>query len=366
MEALDRASGLQATPKNIDRVSEATSPGAARWAFEQWGLRKRAREKFARAGEMLFTREALEQATHEELARFHAVQFPKGALVADLTCGIGADLIALAQNGEAVGYEIDAERAAFVKHNLSVHGLEAEIRVRDCLSDSWDFEYAYADPSRRSAGKRTLNPDEFSPNPAELSGRMSRLSLGLLKLSPMLPDEFLQAIGPRLDFLSYGRECREAVIRVGTEAGTGRRAGLVESGLWLPGGDELPPLVNEPEEFLFEADPAAVRAHALANLCYADGLSALGDSNGYLTGSRELASEWMRCYHILWHGRGDTDDVRPELVKLNSATPVLKQRGAGLDLEAVKKKLRGQGTRDLAVAFYPIGKSIRAAILEHV
>src|SRR5687767_5373956 len=103
MEALSRASGLQPTPKNIDRVAEATSPEAARWAFEQWSLRKRAQEKFAKADEMLFTREALEQATHEELAHFHASQFPQRTRVADLTCGIGADLIALARNGEAVG-----------------------------------------------------------------------------------------------------------------------------------------------------------------------------------------------------------------------------------------------------------------------
>lgn len=366
MEALERSRGLPPIPKNIDRVAAATSPEAARWAFEQWALRQRARDKFALAEEMLFTREALEQATHEDLAAFHGLQYPDRAFVADLTCGIGADLIALAKRGPAVGYEVDPERASYARHNLAVHGLEAEIREVDCLATKWDFEYAFADPSRRSGGRRTLDPSEFSPDPMELAGRMAELNLGLIKLSPMLPDEFLGGLSERFEFLSFGRECREAIVRCGKEAGAGKGAWLVEAGKWLPGSEEPPPMAEEPEEFLFEADPAAIRAHGLTNLCYANGLSVLGDSNGYLTGSREVVSAWLRPYHVLWFGRGDVDSLRLELRRLDAGTPVLKQRSTGLDQEAVRKKLNLKGQRELAVAFYPVGKSIRAAILQRL
>src|SRR5688500_1564819 len=109
--ALDLAEGQAATAPNIERVSREVGAEAARWAFLQWELRARARAKFARADEMLFTREALEQATHERVAEYHASRFPHDELVVDMTAGIAADLIALAKRGPAIGYELDSERA---------------------------------------------------------------------------------------------------------------------------------------------------------------------------------------------------------------------------------------------------------------
>jgi hypothetical protein len=74
----------------------------------------------------------------------------------------------------------------------------------------------------------------------------------------------------------------------------------------------------------------------------------------------------MRIYHVLWWGRGDMSTLATELKRLNAATPVLKQRGTGLDLEALRKKLKGKGTENFSVAFYPVGKSIRAVIVKEV
>ncbi len=156
-KALELAAGRSPTAREIQRVADQTSSEAAAWAFGQWDLRARAKSKFKLAEHMLFTREALEQATNEALAAYHARLFPAGSLVVDLTAGIGADLIALARRGPTVGFELDEERAEYTQHNLVVHGLDAKVNVMDS-SNAFGHEFAYADPARRVESRRTLDP----------------------------------------------------------------------------------------------------------------------------------------------------------------------------------------------------------------
>lgn len=365
LEALQLARGQSPTPSNITRVGRATSPEASSWAFGQWELRRRARAKFALAEEMLFTREALEQATHEEVARYHASRFPASAVVADLTAGIGADLVALARHGaRAEGFELDQERAEYARWNLRVHGVEADVRVEDSTSAVGEFEYAFADPARRVDNRRTLDPAEFSPNPSELAESMQALVLGGLKLSPLLPDEFLEGLGGRLEFVSYGAECKEALVWLG-EVEVGRQAVHVESGQVLQALED-PPVTDEPGDFFFEADPAAVRAHCLATLCEEFDLEALADTNGYLTGSAPAASPFLKGYRVLYHGRADEKETLVALRKLDAAAPELKQRGTKLDLQALAKKFKLSGQRQVYVAVWAVEQKLKHTVLERI
>lgn len=138
----------------------------------------------------------------------------------------------------------------------------------------------------------------------------------------------------------------------------------VGTGVWATHPDREPLLggttttaTPTPEGWLHDADPAAVRAHALGGF----GLAALGDAPGYLVGPR-VESPWLRSYRIL-------DEVAPKRLKaalrtLGAAAPVLKQRGARQDLDRWRKELGRPGDRPVAVAFYAQGASVRALIME--
>ncbi len=362
-QALTLAKGLAASPANIDRIARSVGPEVARWAFSQWELRSRAKHKFARADEMLFVREALEQSTAETLASYHASLFPEGQFVADLTAGIGGDLLALARRGPAIGFELDSDRAEAARHNLSIHKLNAEVREEDSLSVEWNWEFALADPARRVQGRRTLDPTEFSPNPVELASRFAHLRLGILKLSPLLPDSFLTTLGPSLKFVSCQDECREALVGAGSQAREERLAIHIESGDSLPAGLDAP-YTETVGEFFFDADPAAVRAHSLGTLANRHGLCGLGDSRGYLTGSDLQASPWLRPYRVLYSDKADIAKTRKQLQQLGAATPEIKQRHAEQNGDQIRKALRGDGTRRLSVAIWPVGRSLRHTILE--
>ncbi len=356
LAALDLAQGFGPTPANLQRVARATDEAAARWAFGQWALRERAKGRFPHAERMLFAREALEQATHAGLAEYHASLFPVGELVVDLTCGIGGDLLALAARGPVLGFELDPKRADYARWNLQALGLEGEVREEDGLA--WlagnEAPHVFADPARRVEGRRTLDPDDFAPNPFAVAEAARGSNRWAMKLSPMMPDDLLARLGPRTEFVSFGGECREALVVGGAEPGVwAARPGIAP----LRGGTAVADVAERAAGWLHDADPAAVRAHALGGF----GLAALGDAPGYLIGER-VESPWLRAYRVL-------DDVAPKRLKgflkeLRAAAPVLKQRGARQDLDAWRKALGKHGDRQVAVAFYAQGAAVRAAVME--
>jgi hypothetical protein len=362
--ALDLTFGVDPTPKAIERVAKAVGPELGRWAFGQWALRDRARSKFTRASEMLFDRPALEMASHESVASFHASRFPADVVVADLTAGIGADLIALGRRGPVIGFEIDPIRAEYATYNLAVHDEVGEIKCADSVASEWDFEYAFSDPARRVESGRTWNPDEFSPHPIKLADRLQGLRLGAMKLSPMLRDEFFRHFEGRLEFVSFDGECREALVWLGSEAGSGRAAVRAEDGLALEAGEDAE-TTGEASGFLFEADPAAVRAHSLGTLARSLGLLSLGDSNGYLTSDVQVGSPWLTPYHVLADHSADLRRTNAVLRSLNAGTPIIKSRVPRLDVQALQRQLRGEG-RELIVTAYPSGKQVRHAVLERL
>ena len=354
--ALSLTKGLKPTPKEIARAAEQVGGHEARWAFTQWELRKRARAKFALADEMLFDRDGLEMATHERVAAYHASHFPKGEKVGDLCCGIGGDLVALARRGPVVGYEADPARADCARHNLAVHGLAGEVRCADAMDPrGWDFDGAFLDPQRRGATKGYGEPD-----PRALP--QQRFQSIAVKLSPGVVMEDVQRdLLPRVEAVSFGGECREVLALSRGEKGI--YAVHVESGEMLESG-KAPDTTAVPGAFLFHADPAAIKARALGPLCEKLALTALGGSDGYLTGPALVASPWLRAYRVVSNGPADRKRTQAALQRLGAHVAEVKTRGVKEPAEAIQRRFRPAGDRPLTLAVWPLGKSLRHTLLE--
>lgn len=312
---------------------------------------------------MLFTREALEQANHEAIAAYHASCFPEGVTVADLTCGIGADLIALTRRGPAVGFEIDPVRADYARHNLAVAGLEAEVIEQDAMSRLDEFDYALADPGRRREGRRVSRLADYRPEPSQVAEQSRERHRVGIQVSPMLADEDLLRLGGCVEFVSYGGECREALVWIGRDA---------EDGVWAVRAGDAQRLARSPMPnrsqsaltFLYEADPAAIRAHALGALAQTHRLVALGDSNGYLTGDEAVASPWLTGYRVLGEFPLRESALRSAVRELKGTVEIVKSRAKGVDVERWRKLLAGSGERRVTLATYPVGARIRGVLLE--
>src|SRR5262249_33961371 len=139
---------------------------------------------------LLFTKDALEQATHEVVAEERARRFEKFASVADLGAGIGLDTIALAAVvPRVVAVERDPVRAACLRWNVAAAGVADRVDVveTDFVADPPDAEAAFLDPDRRPGGERTRDPDQFEPPPREWPALGELYRHLLVKLAPTTP-----------------------------------------------------------------------------------------------------------------------------------------------------------------------------------
>ena len=339
-----------ATDRSPKQLEKQFGVDASRWALLQVELRKKAKAKFTEAQNMLFDREALEQATHEAVAAYHASCFPEGATVVDMTCGIGSDLRAFGTT--AIGFDLDPDRVFCASFNCP----SATIRCEDGLAyvTNNDVPYIWADPDRRDqSGRRLADPSAYSPDPLAIP--RDRELTGI-KLSPLLDDEYLELVGPRVEFVSYRGECREAVVWSGRKTEPGFFAVQIDSGSVLP-RNEIYDVVSEPEEFIYDADPAATRAHALGNF----DMPQLGDSPGYLTGG-PVNSEWLSGYQVLASGSYDVKRIRESLRNLKARVFEVKQRGAGLDPGDVMRQIKTEGTLEVSLIAWRMEKSVRYAL----
>lgn len=356
--ALLLSQGREATPAEIARVAAEVGDEAARWAFTQWTLRERARFKFAQADQMLFDREGLEMATQEPIAAFHASLFDTHWHVADLTSGLGSDLIALARRCRRVtGFERQEERAEYLRHNLAANGGQAEVINADAMEAEWPFDAVFADPARRRSGRRSLNPDDFEPNPRVILEKGAHLERVVMKLSPLLNDSNLAELGSETIFVSHRRECLEALAVSDGEPGV--RAVHIESGASVT-QQPMQETLMDPLTWIHEADPAAIRADALGGF----GIPSLGTSRGWLTGPEPIASPWLRGYFLAWSGPWRAKTVQAALKDLNGKVEAVKTRGVSLNPAQVAKSLRAEGELPLILMLYAAGQKVRAALAQ--
>ncbi|MGC5167768.1 class I SAM-dependent methyltransferase [Luteimicrobium sp. DT211] len=292
-----RALALSATLRE-----QGVDPSLAAAALTQTRLRDKARGKLGPfADGMLFTPEGLEQATRLVVAARHAQRYlVAGATrVADLTCGLGADALALAGVGlRVLATDVDPATAALAAHNLRAFP-EAEVRCADGLAldlRAEDVDGVYADPMRRTrTGTRVLDPAAYAPPlDAVWALRDAVPALGI-KVGPGiahagLPDD------AETQWVSVDGDVVEAALWFGPLApgGPGRTALVLRSGAGgrvagrelrgpAPGEDGAAPDVGPVGAYLYEPDGAVIRAGLVASVAAELGGRLLDPTIAYVT-----------------------------------------------------------------------------------
>lgn len=172
-----------------------------------------------------------------------------------------------------------------------------------------------------------------------------------MKLSPMLTDQCLESLSRSIEFISCGRECREAMLWFGDDAEPGRWAVHIEARSRLPASPSPGP-VSHPKRYLYEADPAAIRGHCLGSLCSQFNLQPLGDSNGYLTGADPIQSEWLMAFETVAGNLDSEKSVHSWLKANNARIAAVKTRGVEIDPATLSKRLKTTGQHAIELAVY--------------
>ena len=312
------------------------------WALTQVTLRRRGAAKFARADEMLFTPDGLEQASREEVTRWRAQRFAEAGVqeVWDLGCGIGADAMAFADAGlYVVAVELDPETAAVAKHNLSLVGGGEVIvgRAEDVRPPAGAA--VFLDPARRTARGRTWRVQDFTPPWDVVLGHLAGERFACVKLGPGVPKELIPG-GVQACFVSHRGDVVEASLW--NRLPEGPRA------LVLP-GDELGPDqrrdldVRPVGRFVHEPDGAVIRAGLLDAIKPGRDLWLLDPHIAYLSSDEPLNCPFATTFEVLEELPYDAKRVRAWVREHAVGTLEIKKRGIDVDPAALRRQLKPKG-----------------------
>ncbi len=381
-EWLERAASLPADQlARLQTLRPLVGPERAAALVEQLQLRKQAAERFPQAGKMLFTRAGLEQSTAPAVAQWRASLFPENECCLDLCCGIGGDLIPLAQRMPILAADSDSDALFCARHNLSLFASKHETRFLQAdvttLSlpalRSTGFRTLFCDPARRTMQQggmvRTRSLGESSPPLHWMQTLRHALDFAALKLSPAVPRHELELLGGHTYFVSYGRVCREACCLLHLPHGPAGAVLLQQDATAdtmhaLPGESAQ---ASPAMQWLVEPDPALIRAGLTDAFAVRTGCMRLAHGLDYLTAHSRFETPWADFYRILDAMPYHPAKVKQWLQARNARVTVVKQRGTDLQPEQVRRQLQTKKTADgvpLTLVLARIGRSFNAILCE--
>ncbi|WP_431946405.1 THUMP-like domain-containing protein [Micromonospora marina] len=347
--------------------------GLAAAALTQAELRRRADGKFgAAAAGMFLTRAGLEQATRRAVADRRAARLRAAGVttLADLGCGLGADALAAARAGLRVyAVEADPVTATMAAANAEAAGL-ADLVTVEC-GDATAFDVSgvdavFCDPARRRAGtgRRVFDPNAYSPPWDFVTGLAARVPRTVVKVAPGL-DHALIPAGAEAEWVSVDGDLVEAALWCGDLAAVPRRATLLrekEGPLLNASGSKRVPSyhltgtgaaeapVGPVRRFLYDPDPAVVRAHLVAELA-ADLDATLADpSIAYLYADEARPTPFARCLEITDVLPFSLKRLRALLRERRVGRVEIRKRGSALEPEKLRRDLRLSGDEAASLA----------------
>ena len=270
-------------------------------------LRMRALEKFPNASEMFFDRDGYEMATRADVAAYRAQRLSHCDEILDLCCGIGGDSMFLAQKAKVTAIDLSRTRIEMARFNCNLQkGSDVVFAVGDANYFATRTSAIFIDPARRKGGRRTRRGQLYNP-PISIADTLRKLSPNIIiKVSPAIPEEELPT-DAEIEFVSSGRQCREGLIYWGPTATAHRRATILPGPHTLTDDAKGESCIDSPGTYLYDPDPAVVRAHLIDELARKIDAWKLDSQIAYLTNNHPIKTPFAKCYRIL--------DVRPFGVK---------------------------------------------------
>jgi len=325
------------------RLRERHPPELVAAALAQHELRTRAAAKFAAAGKMWFTREGLEQASAEPLARHRAHRYARFGWVADLCCGIGGDLCALAPGRDALAADLDPVHLRMARENARVHGAG---RLAAVCADVRDLRppasgAVFVDPARRTGGGRLPAGESRPPLDwcLRLAGRVAAVGI---KAAPGLPLELVPP-GWEVELLADRRELKEAVLWSPELATTSRRATVFPGPRTLTARRGLPLDCAPPGGWLLDPNPAVTRAGLVEELGRDLGAWKLDPRIAFLSADRPVASPFGRLLRVEASLSWNLKRLRGVLRERGVGTVEVRKRGSAVDVDDLTARLRLRG-----------------------
>jgi len=366
--------------KTAKLLRKSITPQQAAMIMEQAQLRIRARRKFADADTMFFTGRSLEQSTSSLIATYKAKRFADANKVADICCGIGGDLISLAQRSdgsdfETVGVERDPVPACFAAANLTATGCE-HARVETTSFEEFDlasFDAVHLDPDRRAKG-RTTTADFFEPTLQAIFERLNldRQMVGI-KVAPATEFE-TQDFPVEREWIGGWRECKQQVLWAGPGVTEGSRVATIVAKDGKHCHFRLPDSAEQPKKpkmaevigpYIYEPHASVLAAGLGQALAAKYSLEYLARGVAYMNSDRILneAEPILKGYRVDAVLPVDLKQIQKKLRSMDVGKLVIKKRGVDQVLADKVSRLKLKGTEKATIVLTRHDKSRRAILV---
>ena len=327
----------------------------ARPALEIAINRGKAEAKFPFAAQLYFSREALEQASAWQVATYRAGRYRPFVSVLDLGCSAGSDTLALAGVTRVMGVDRDPLRLALARANAEALSLGErtgfiQADLRDPLPlGRLDNAALFFDPARRAAGRRLHSVRAYQPPLEIVNTWLANFPALGVKISPGVDLAELAPYAAEVEFISLDGELKEAALWFGPLHSAVRRATLLpgEHTLAAAPAPALP--LRQPGAYLYEPDPAVLRAGLVANLGEQIGAAQLDADIAYLTADSRVATPFARLWQVEDWFPFSLKRLRATLRQRDVGQATVKKRGSPLQPEALLRDLRLSGSQERVI-----------------
>lgn len=241
--------------------------------FELAKCRIYAKKKFRHLADVLFfDEEGLRYATPPLVAKYRSERIGNST-VADISCGVGIQLISFARNTyRAIGVEIDPFRADLARLNFQALGIDNnEILTGDSLTETIskkiDVDTIFSDPSRLpEEPMRYL--ETLLPNPLEIYELYRGTTDDMVfELPPQINREKIMLHGEK-EYTSLDFMLNRLALYMGSLATCDTSAVSLPSGERITDTDERKMITKSenPQRCLYEVDTTITKADLLENL----------------------------------------------------------------------------------------------------
>lgn len=351
--------------RHFDRLSRRFERELAREALSIAILRvsRGATGKFGDDAEkMYFTREALEQASSNEVSSWRARRYRPFDTVVDLGCSIGGDTLSLARrspSGSAaatIGVDNDAVRLAMSAANTRALGLEDRTSfVAADLTSPLPFTAGadtalFFDPGRRAGERRARSVSAYHPPLEVVRGWLPGWPALGVKLSPVVRAREVARYDAELEFISFEGELKEAVLWFGPLGGghAENRATVLPGGHTMSGAPDhstsaITPRISKPLGWLYEPDPAVIRAGLVRGLGAELDAAQIDPDIAFLTADDRLETPFARAIEIEDWMPFQLKKLRAHLRDRGVGKVTVKKRGSPVDAERLARALSNEG-----------------------
>lgn len=318
-------------------------------ALAQYELRRKAAEKFTRADQMFFTRDGLEQASSELAARHRAARFAAAGdgKLADLCCGIGGDLVALAETRHVVGVDLNDLHLRMAVLNAATYGVDDTVAavvadVRD--TDLTSVSAVFIDPARRKRGQRMRLGESEPPLSwcIALAGHVAEVAI---KAAPGI-DRAAVPTSWETEFVSIGRDLKEAVLWSPALASAPSRATILPEGHTIETGPVAEPVdVREPGRYLIDPNPAVTRAGVVEDLARSIDAWKIDSKIAFLSTDEAVETPFGRVLEVVESLPWNEKRVRVVLRQIDVGSVDIRRRGLAGDVDQIRRRLKLGGSR---------------------